>query len=842
MREIDFLDAVGRVDEKFVDECLTYVPPRKMNVWLRRASALAACFAAIVATVLIVNHINQPKIIDENGFYIENGVLLRYTGAETDITLPETVESVADFAFLENKNAKEIQVVRLGASVKTVEANAFAGLENLVDLIIVENNLSFVYEDGLIMTSDGSILLRYEREGETYFKIPDTVKIIAAHAVQSTKLEEIDFGESLEYIGFYAFAGDSELKAIYLPDTVKHIGDGAFAGCGSAVDGHVPEGVEIGQRAFDGVPFYLSMLAGRMCPAEEIERGLVTPSQAILRSNRDALTEQIEYILAAMRGDEGYLPSDLGRFAYGAVLEMPEVPQDMDIPAEFSVSDLTFADQGWGRTAIDDLQIFLDAGDYTIAFEAYGYALYYELYWDDAVFRISRVYFIQNIEDVDPDHTFKGFGWTAVFERGDGVYNGITFIHEDGTIIRAFMPLISVTPYILTFSPDGTRVAVEYYDGSQTFLYIQSLNGDPLMEPNYDYNEYMGRYWGRYKVGTLKWIGNDTIEGVNEFGRFRWNIRNSFEIAQLEDDEDWMLDGYVHVTVPPSLSADVGGLPFPEDSAKIKFTLVGGSPAIYVPGGKDLTFYVVYKGIPYTYYESVLSLPNGYENGEIIYASGGGGSGEYFMFVSAELQGEKVLLAYYFYSGGAPQPDEVVIMSGEWKTYIEEQAYGLPDGSDPVVLAGLLQMTVSETEKLYGKLTLEYSEHGPSQPVYSVANLSGVNLVFHGHDMNEPLKADMKPAEIILTEGYGRKVHGLAVRDYVESTDVSWGSAEYSIIDGTVTLTADFETYRVSCSVAIMWENIPEDTAPQSEWDAWEAKYLGDPRGEVRQIRIELVK
>ena len=512
----------------------------------------------------------------------------------------------------------------------------------------------------------------------------------------------------------------------------------------------------------------------------------------------------------------------------------------MTVPDEVSFSDLTFADQGWGRTGINDLQIFLEAGEYTIAFEAYGYALYYELYWEDAVFQISRVYFIRNIEDVDPGYTATGFGWTAVFERGDGVYNGITFIHEDGTIIRAFMPLISVTPYILTFSPDGTCVAVEYYDGSQTFLYVQSLNGDPLTEPNYDYNEYMGRYWGQYKVGTLNWIGNDTIEGVNEFGRFRWNIHNSFEIAQLEkDDEDWMLEGYVHVTVPPSLSADVGGLPFDESKAKIGFTLVGGSPEIYVPGGKDLTFYVVYKGNPHTYYESILNLPNGYKNGEIIYASGGGGSGEYFMFVSAELQGKKVLLAYYFYSGGVPQPDEVIIMEGEWKTSIEELAYGLPDGSDPAALTSILSMTVSEIERLYGKLTLEYSEHGPGQPIYSMAHLSGVNLVFHGHDMNELLTAEMKPAEIILTEDYGRRVHGLAVGDYVEATDVAWNSAEYSVMNGTVTLKADFDTYRVSCVVATMWENIPDDSAPQSEWDAWEAKFLGNLRGEIRQLRVE---
>ena len=127
MREIDFLDAVGRIDDKFIEECITYRPQNRASVWIKRVSAVAACFLIAVAAVFIVDYAKHPQIIDENGFYIEDGVLLRYTGAETEVILPDSVETVANFAFLENKNAKEIQVVHLGASVKSVEANAFAG-------------------------------------------------------------------------------------------------------------------------------------------------------------------------------------------------------------------------------------------------------------------------------------------------------------------------------------------------------------------------------------------------------------------------------------------------------------------------------------------------------------------------------------------------------------------------------------------------------------------------------------------------------------------------------------------------------------------------------------------
>ena len=101
MKEIDFLDAVGRVNHKYIEECITYTPPKRMNVWIRRMSTMAACFLVIIGAVLIINHLNQPVIIDENGFYIEDGVLLRYTGADSDITIPDEVKTIADFAFLD---------------------------------------------------------------------------------------------------------------------------------------------------------------------------------------------------------------------------------------------------------------------------------------------------------------------------------------------------------------------------------------------------------------------------------------------------------------------------------------------------------------------------------------------------------------------------------------------------------------------------------------------------------------------------------------------------------------------------------------------------------------------
>ncbi len=560
MREIDFLEAVGKVDEKHIVECIEYKPLSSAKKRIRAVVGIAASLMLVIGAIFAVNRMNAPVIIDENGFYIENGVLLSYTGSETDVTLPEEVKKVADFAFMDNDNANKIEVVRLGASVETVEANAFAGLESLVNIIVAENNLSFVESDGLLMSSDGSILLKYEREGETSFTLPKSVKIVCAHAVQGTVLEEIDFGDSVEYIGYAAFASNHKLKAIYLPDSVKFIDEIAFASCGFAVDGYVPESAQIAADSFSRVPFWLTKLAGKMSPAEELRRGLITPSEAIVKSDTVALYKQIEYILATLRGEEYDADEDAMR-AHAAVLSAPTVPDGAVIPEDFTLDDLKYADKGWAGTGIHDIQIMLSTGDYTLVFEAYAYGLDAELYWEDIPFRITNLYFMKN--EIEGEDSVSAFGWTAVFEQdADGYYTGITYIHEDGRVIHSMPQEKSTRPFVLTFSPDGTRVAVEWRLGAGEYFYIQTLNGDKLMADLYDYNEYLNKYYGEYVGGSLYWADNDNIEGENEYGLFRFNIYE-FEVTHIGEaprmDQTKVCASVLHKTVA-ELREDYGEL------------------------------------------------------------------------------------------------------------------------------------------------------------------------------------------------------------------------------------------------------------------------------------------
>ncbi len=198
LEETDLLEAVGEVDGSMIEEAWTY-RPRKKKKGPSLLAAAVVCFT-LAASLAILLPAFRPAEKPENGesgktpvfkdgFTIENGVLVSYSGDKTDVTIPEEVETIAGFAFLRNENAANIKTVRLGERVTRIETEAFAGLENLVEIIIAEENLSFVRRDGLLLTSDGSILLRYERENETSFALPEGVRFVAAHAAQEAGLE-----------------------------------------------------------------------------------------------------------------------------------------------------------------------------------------------------------------------------------------------------------------------------------------------------------------------------------------------------------------------------------------------------------------------------------------------------------------------------------------------------------------------------------------------------------------------------------------------------------------------------------------------------------------------------
>jgi len=84
--------------------------------------------------------------------------------------------------------------------------------------------------------------------------VPDTVKVIGYGAFnECVDLRTVRLPASLKKISNALFFGCVSLESIEIPDTVKEIGTAAFKGCAAMTAVKVPKGaVKIGMGAFDG--------------------------------------------------------------------------------------------------------------------------------------------------------------------------------------------------------------------------------------------------------------------------------------------------------------------------------------------------------------------------------------------------------------------------------------------------------------------------------------------------------------------------------------------------------------------------------------------------------------
>ena len=149
-------------------------------------------------------------------------ILVRYIGAETALTVPETfdslpVDEICARAFADNT---ALESVTLPAGVTTIGVRAFAGCTALT-AVSLPANLTAI-PGGLF---EGCVKL-------TNARIPESVTSIGSYAYsECAKLSGITLPPALESIGKNAFSGCTRLSSIVIPDSVTKLDTGAFSGC-----------------------------------------------------------------------------------------------------------------------------------------------------------------------------------------------------------------------------------------------------------------------------------------------------------------------------------------------------------------------------------------------------------------------------------------------------------------------------------------------------------------------------------------------------------------------------------------------------------------------------------
>ena len=161
------------------------------------------------------------NIGSDNGLKISNGVLLDGSTASGEVVIPDSVNVIADGAFIESKYKMDdlcLKTITIPGTVKKIPDSAFENCTYLTE-VTMENGV--------------------ENIGYAAFR-------------NCGMLEKVSIPLSVTSIGESAFNQCLNLKTISIPSSVTSIGRGAFSWCNNLETIDIPQSVtSIGIRAFD---------------------------------------------------------------------------------------------------------------------------------------------------------------------------------------------------------------------------------------------------------------------------------------------------------------------------------------------------------------------------------------------------------------------------------------------------------------------------------------------------------------------------------------------------------------------------------------------------------------
>ena len=180
-----------------------------------------------------VSNDNKEFASMDGSLYTKDGTqLIVYASgrADTEFTVPETVETISSKAFANSTNLTKLT---LDANLLSIERQAFDGCNNISEFVVDSKNEFYSSEDGIIYDKLENELVRYAPAKDfKKFDAPPTVSRIHDGAFENAvNLTEVTLSERTKYIGSSAFYGCSNLETLNLPNPVSNIGQGAFALC-----------------------------------------------------------------------------------------------------------------------------------------------------------------------------------------------------------------------------------------------------------------------------------------------------------------------------------------------------------------------------------------------------------------------------------------------------------------------------------------------------------------------------------------------------------------------------------------------------------------------------------
>lgn len=162
------------------------------------------------------------------------------------IELHDHITKIGDCAF---ENCNCLEEFSIPKSVETIIGNPFKDIIKIDKFISLSPN--YIIQDGILFDSDKTRIISCQSNTRV-INIPDTVTEIEPYAFSNTLfLEEVYLPPTIKHIGDGTFSGCRNLKKVSLPKSLSNIPDYCFSHCASLESVVIPESViSIGSNAF----------------------------------------------------------------------------------------------------------------------------------------------------------------------------------------------------------------------------------------------------------------------------------------------------------------------------------------------------------------------------------------------------------------------------------------------------------------------------------------------------------------------------------------------------------------------------------------------------------------
>ncbi len=304
---------------------------------IRKTAGVLLLIAAVLFSQLPSGRVSAKS----SDFQTNGNVLVKYTGTDKEVTIPDHITVIGEEAFFENTTLECIEIpegveeirhhafygcnnlkeIKLPDSVETIGNAAFAECDLLTDMAIgngitemgngifsgcpllsdielAEDHPTLCCEDGALMSADKTHLYEVlNGSSMSVFDMPDTIETIGKYAFWGcSNLKMVELSGALTEIPAYSFSNCRGLQAITIPYSVIRIGAKAFENCSNLQAVEIPETVKsIHDTAFDGCgELQIKAVIGTVADQFAREHVVTAISQTEYEEIRDSVLAQAQ--------------------------------------------------------------------------------------------------------------------------------------------------------------------------------------------------------------------------------------------------------------------------------------------------------------------------------------------------------------------------------------------------------------------------------------------------------------------------------------------------------------------------------------------------------------------